>query len=59
MKATVNPEVENTIADIARRHGLSREAVALAMLGLSTSVAVTMAEFSISRSAVRSGCRAG
>ena len=25
MEATVSPEVENAIADIARRHGLSRQ----------------------------------
>jgi len=46
MKATVNPEVENVIADIARRHGLSREAV-LAMLFALHAGGGTMAQFSI------------
>ena len=38
MKATVTPEAENAIADIAQRYGLSREAV-LAMCLPSTPVA--------------------
>jgi Short C-terminal domain len=46
MKATVPPEVENTIADIARRHGLSHEAV-LAMLYALHVGGGTMAQFSI------------
>jgi hypothetical protein len=46
MKATVNPEVENAIADIARRHGLSREAV-LSMLFALHVGGGTMAQFSI------------
>jgi len=46
MKATVNPEVESAIADIARRHGLSREAV-LAMLFALHVGGGTMAQFSI------------
>jgi hypothetical protein len=46
MKATVPPEVENAIADIARRHGLSREAV-LAMLFAIHVGGGTMAQFSI------------
>ncbi len=46
MKATVPPEVENAIADIARRHGLSREAV-LAMLFAIQVGGGTMAQFSI------------
>ena len=46
MKATVNPEVENAIADIARRHGLSREAV-LSMLFAMHVGGGTMAQFSI------------
>ena len=46
MKATVPPEVENAIADIARRHGLSREAV-LAMLFAIHTGGGTMAQFSI------------
>ena len=46
MKATVLPEVENAIADIAQRHGLSREAV-LAMLYAIHVGGGTMAQFSI------------
>jgi hypothetical protein len=46
MKATVNPEVESVIADIARRHGLSREAV-LSMLFALHVGGGTMAQFSI------------
>lgn len=46
MEATVSPEVENAIADIARRHGLSREAV-LAMLWALHVGGGTMAQFSI------------
>ena len=46
MKATVNPEVENVIANIARRHGLSREAV-LSMLFALHVGGGTMAQFSI------------
>jgi Short C-terminal domain len=46
MKATVTPEVENAIADIARRHGVSREAV-LAMLFALHVGGGTMAQFSI------------
>src|SRR6201993_2662987 len=46
MKATVPPEVENAIADIARRHGLSREAV-LAMLFALRAGGGTMAQFDI------------
>jgi putative oligomerization/nucleic acid binding protein len=46
MKATVSPEVENAIADIARRHTLSREAV-LAMLFAVHVGGGTMAQFSI------------
>ena len=46
MKATVRPEVENAIVDIAQRHGLSREAV-LAMLFALHVGGGTMAQFSI------------
>jgi hypothetical protein len=46
MEPTVSPEVENAIADIARRHGLSREAV-LAMLWALHVGGGTMAQFSI------------
>ena len=46
MEPTVFPEVENAIADIARRHGLSREAV-LAMLWALHVGGGTMAQFSI------------
>ena len=46
MKATVPPEAENAIADIAQRHGLSREAV-LAMLFALHAGGGTMAQFSI------------
>jgi hypothetical protein len=46
MKTTVPPEVENAIADIAQRHGLSREAV-LAMLFAIHAGGCTMAQFSI------------
>jgi hypothetical protein len=46
MKATVPPEVENAIADIAQRHRLSREAV-LAMLLAIHAGGGTMAQFSI------------
>jgi hypothetical protein len=46
MKATVNPEVESALADIARRHGLSREAV-LSMLFALHVGGGTMAQFSI------------
>ena len=45
MKATVTPEVETPIADIARRHGLSREAV-LSMLWAIHVGGGTMAQFS-------------
>ncbi len=46
MKATVPPEVENAIVEIAQRHGLSREAV-LAMLFALHTGGGTMAQFSI------------
>src|SRR6185503_14558487 len=46
MKAAVSSEVENAIADIARRHGLSREAV-LAMLWALHVGGGNMAQFSI------------
>jgi hypothetical protein len=46
VKATVPPEAENAIADIAQRHGLSREAV-LAMLFALHVGGGTMAQFSI------------
>jgi Short C-terminal domain len=46
MKATVTPETERAIADIAGRHGLSREAV-LAMLFALHAGGGTMAQFSI------------
>src|SRR6201996_34253 len=45
-KATVSPEAETAIGDIARRHGLSREAV-LAMLFAIHAGGGTMAQFSI------------
>src|ERR1700744_595680 len=45
-KATVSPEVESAIGDIARRYGLSREAV-LAMLFAVHAGGGTMAQFSI------------
>jgi hypothetical protein len=46
MKATVTPEAENAITDVAQRHGLSREAV-LAMLYAIHLGGGTMAQFSI------------
>ncbi|HSS25863.1 MAG TPA: SHOCT domain-containing protein, partial [Mycobacterium sp.] len=46
MKATVPPEVETAIVEIAQRHGLSREAV-LAMLFALHAGGGTMAQFSI------------
>lgn len=46
MQAAVTPEAENAIADIARRHGLSREAV-LAMLFAVNTGGGSMAQFSI------------
>jgi Short C-terminal domain len=46
MKATVTPDAESAIADIAQRHGLSREAV-LAMLFALHTGGGTMAQFSI------------
>jgi len=46
MQAAVTPEAENALADIARRHGLSREAV-LAMLFAVNTGGGTMAQFSI------------
>jgi Short C-terminal domain len=46
MKATVNPEAEHAINDIAQRHGLSREAV-LSMLYALHVGGGTMAQFSI------------
>jgi hypothetical protein len=46
MKATVTPEAESAIADIAQRHGISREA-ALAMLFAVNAGGGTMAQFSI------------
>ena len=46
MQATVTPEAESAIADIAARHGLSREAV-LAMLFAVNAGGGTMAQFSI------------
>lgn len=46
MTATVTPEAERAIADIAARHGLSREAV-LAMLFAVNDGGGTMARFSI------------
>src|SRR6201997_390386 len=46
MKATGSPEVENAIADIPRRHGLSHESV-LAMLWALHVGGGTMAQFSI------------
>ena len=45
-KATVTPDAENAIGDIARRYGLSREAV-LAMLFAIHTGGGTMAQFSI------------
>jgi Short C-terminal domain len=46
MKPMVTPEAEGAVADIARRHGLSREAV-LAMLAAIHAGGGTMAQFSI------------
>jgi hypothetical protein len=46
MNATVTPEAENAIADIAQRYGLSRESV-LAMLSAVNAGGGTMAQFSI------------
>ncbi|MYR07368.1 SHOCT domain-containing protein [Gordonia sp. SID5947] len=46
MDATLTPEAENAITDIAHRHGLSREAV-LAMLLAVSNGGGTMAQFSI------------
>ena len=46
MKATVSPEAENALADIARRHGVSPEA-ALSMLYALHVGGGTMAQFSI------------
>ena len=59
MKAPVSPEVENAIADIARRHGLSRDAV-LSMLFALHVGGGTMAQFSIPElGGSGNGCRAG
>jgi hypothetical protein len=46
MNATVTPEAENAIADIAQRYGLARESV-LAMLVAVNAGGGTMAQFSI------------
>lgn len=46
MKATITPEAENAIADIAQRYGLSRESV-LAMFFAVNAGGGTMAQFSI------------
>jgi hypothetical protein len=46
MKATITPEAENAIADIAQRYGLSRESV-LAMLFAVSAGGGSMAQFSI------------
>jgi hypothetical protein len=46
MKATITPEAENAIADIAQRYGLARESV-LAMLFAVNAGGGTMAQFSI------------
>ena len=46
MQATVTPEAENAIADIAKRHGLARESV-LAMLLAVHAGGGSMAQFSI------------
>lgn len=46
MQATVTPEAENAITDIAQRHGLSRDAV-LAMLFAIHAGGGTMAQFTI------------
>jgi hypothetical protein len=46
MKATVSPEAERAISDIAQRHGLARESV-LAMLFALNAGGGTMAQFSI------------
>jgi hypothetical protein len=46
MKATVPPEVENAITEIAQRHGLSREAVRAMLFALHAGGG-TMAQFSI------------
>jgi hypothetical protein len=46
MRATVSPEAEDAITDIAQRHGLSREAV-LAMLFAVHTGGGTMAQFAI------------
>jgi hypothetical protein len=46
MKATVTPEAENAISDIAQRYGLARESV-LAMLVAVNAGGGTMAQFSI------------
>ena len=45
-KATVTPDAEHAVGDIARRYGLSREAV-LAMLFAVHAGGGTMAQFSI------------
>src|SRR6195952_6115567 len=46
MNATVTPEAENAITDIAQRHGISREAV-LALLFAVHAGGGSMAQFSI------------
>ena len=46
MRATITPDAESAIADIATRYGLSREAV-LAMLVAVHAGGGTMAQFSI------------
>src|ERR1700761_8798560 len=46
MKATVTPEAENAIADIARRYAISRESV-LAMLVAVDAGGGTMAQFCV------------
>ena len=61
MEATlVAPEAETAIADIAQRHGLSREAV-LAMLFAVHAGGRTMAQFSIPEAPAgpANGCGAG
>ncbi|NED69847.1 SHOCT domain-containing protein, partial [Streptomyces sp. SID10244] len=46
MDASLTPEAESAVADVAQRHGLSREAV-LAMLLAVNNGGGTMAQFSI------------
>ena len=59
MKATVPPEVENAIAEIARRHGLSREAVLAMLFALHAGGGTMPSSRSPSSAGPGNGCKAG